>query len=391
LRSCEFQYQRSDLNLLAAYRKIPILDAPPAKVTLTEFVYIFGELAMNGLQSGVAGLAAVLGSVRCQGTYIQTWPIQSAEERKIMARKAQKKLVVPFGLDARLIRSRYAGMLPGRKKAFGAEFERFSQLQQLRIDAAARSARIQGLKLRPLERQDVALAKRTVATLKRLRPDIPRHFPPDGPSPVLMGPPYNASVPVQFSSSGEVDFRAWDAGPKAATGQVGGALNTWSGGVGMAKSQVGLFLQVPKPPVSASGLPTYEVVVQATLIGNYYLAAPPGGYAAASADLTLDFLDEVPEPSFDQPQLVGLISEALLPPFTPTTAWDYLNNLNLELSPKPPTPYSFQQLFKVNMGDAPGPVQINVGVTQKVSGSPGAIAGIDIEMTVLSIGFAFLS
>ncbi|HEY6620198.1 MAG TPA: hypothetical protein VIY68_11665 [Steroidobacteraceae bacterium] len=62
---------------------------------------------------------------------------------------------------------------------------------------------------------------------------------PDVPSPVLAGPPYNASVPVDFSSSGEVDFRPWDAGPKAATGQVGGALNTWSGGVGMAKSRVG--------------------------------------------------------------------------------------------------------------------------------------------------------
>lgn len=31
--------QRSDLNLLAAYRKIPILDAPPATVTYTRAVY----------------------------------------------------------------------------------------------------------------------------------------------------------------------------------------------------------------------------------------------------------------------------------------------------------------------------------------------------------------
>lgn len=307
-----------------------------------------------------------------------------------MARNARKKLVVPFGLDAKVVRSRYAAMLSARKRAFSAEFEGFTELQQLRFDGAAQAVRAAGVKPAPLSRQSLALARRTVATLKRLQPDIPRHFPPDIPGPILAGPPYNASVPVEFSSNGEVDFRPWDAGPKAATGQVGGALNTWSGGVGMAKSEVGLFLQVPKPPGSASGLATYEVVVQATLIGNYYLAAPTGGYAAASAELTLDFLDEVPEPSFDQPNSVGLISEALLPPFTPTTAWDYLNNLNLALSPPPPTPYSFQQIFKVNMGDAPGPVHINVGVTQKVSASSGAIAGIDIEMTVLSIGFALV-
>jgi len=151
-----------------------------------------------------------------------------------MPRKLKQKLVVPFGLDAKLVRSRYAAMLPVRKKAFGAEFERFSELQHLRAETAAQSAREAGIKPSPLSKQSLALARRTVATLKRLRPDIPRHFPPDVPSPVLAGPPYNASVPVDFSSSGEVDFRAWDAGPKAATGQVGGALNTWSGGVGIS-------------------------------------------------------------------------------------------------------------------------------------------------------------
>jgi hypothetical protein len=283
-------------------------------------------------------------------------------------------------------------MLPARKKAFSAEFERFSELQQLRLASAAQSARAAGIKPSPLSRQSLALARRTVATLKRLQPDTPRHFPPDVPGPVLAGPPYNASVPVDFSSSGEVDFRPWDAGPKAATGQVGGALNTWSGGVGMAKSQVGVFLQVPTPP--APGLHTYEVVIRATLIGSYYLASPPGGYAAASADLTLDFLDEVPEPAFDQPHSVNLITMALLP-FFPNPAWDYLNNTNLALPrpppPQLPNPYSFEQTFQVNMGDAPGPVQINVGVTQTVTASPGAIAAIDIEMTVLSIGFAFVS
>ena len=135
-----------------------------------------------------------------------------------------------------------------RKKAFGANSSAFTQLQQLRVNAAARSARAAGIKPVPLSRQNLALARRTVATLKRLQPHIPRRFPPDVPSPVVAGPPYNASVPVDFSSSGEVDFRPWDAGPKAATGQVGGALNTWSGGVGMAKSQVGVFIQVPAPP-----------------------------------------------------------------------------------------------------------------------------------------------
>ncbi len=309
-----------------------------------------------------------------------------------MARNAQKKLVVPFGLDAKLIRARYAAMLPARKKAFGAEFQRFSELQQLRFDTVAQSARAAGVKPVPLSRQNLALARRTVATLKRLQPHIPRRFPPDVPSPVVAGPPYNASVPVDFSSSGEVDFRPWDAGPKAATGQVGGALNTWSGGVGMAKSQVGVFIQVPAPPTP--GLHTYEVVVRATLIGNYYLASPPGGYASASADLTLDFLDEFPEPPFDQPHSVNLISVGLLP-FLPNPMWDYLNNTNLALPrpppPQLPNPYSFEQTFQVSLGDAPGPVQINLGVTQRVAATSGAIAGIDIEMTVLSIGFAYVS
>lgn len=302
-----------------------------------------------------------------------------------------QKLLVPFGLDAKLVRSRYAAMLPAQKKAFSAEFERFSQLQQLRIDAAARSARAAGVKTPESSELNIAAAKRAVATLKRLRPDVPSHFPPDGPGPVLQGPPYSASVPVDFSSNGAVDFKSWDQGPIAGTGQVGGALNTWSGGVGMAKSQVGLFLQVPKAPSSAGGLPTYEVVVQATLIGNYYLAVPNVGYASASADLTLDFIDDASTPPFDQPHSVNLVDESLLPPFSPNAAWDYLNNTNLALSPRPPTPYSFQQTFLVNMGDTPGPVQINVGVTQKVSASVGAIALIDIEMTVLSIGFALRS
>jgi hypothetical protein len=310
-----------------------------------------------------------------------------------MARNAKRKFVVPFGLDARVVRSRYAASLPVRKKAFTAEFARFEELQQLRIETAAQSARAAGIKASTLSRQSVALARRTVATLKRLQPDIPRHFPPDVPGPVIAGPPYNAAVPVDFSSSGEVSFRPWDGAPKAATGQVGGALNTWSGGVGMAKSQVGLFLQVPKPPASAGGLPTYEVVVRATLIGNYYLAAA-GGYASASADLTLDFLDEVPSSAFDQPHSVNLVTAGLLP-FLPNPLWDYLNNTNLAL-PGPPPPQlpnasSFEYTFQVNMGDAPGPVQIDVGVTQTVTATPGAIAGIDIEMTVLSIGFVLVS
>ncbi|HEY6620199.1 MAG TPA: hypothetical protein VIY68_11670 [Steroidobacteraceae bacterium] len=109
--------------------------------------------------------------------------------------------------------------------------------------------------------------------------------------------------------------------------------------------------------------------------------------------MTLDFLDKVPEPPFDQPHSVNLISVRLLP-FFQNPMWDYLNNTNLALPrpppPQLPNPYSFQQVFQVNLGD-PGPVQINVGVTQTVTASAGAIAGIDIEMTVLSIGFAFVS
>ena len=128
-----------------------------------------------------------------------------------------QKLLVPFGLDAKLVRSRYAAMLPAQKKAFSAEFERFSQLQQLRIDAAARSARAAGVKTPESSELNIAAAKRAVATLKRLRPDVPSHFPPDGPGPVLQGPPYSASVPVDFSSNGAVDFKPWDQGPIAGT------------------------------------------------------------------------------------------------------------------------------------------------------------------------------
>src|ERR1700689_1349022 len=135
---------------------------------------------------------------------------------EVMARKAQKKLVVPFGLDAKLIRSRYAAMLPAHKKAFSAEFKRFWELEQLRFDAAARSARVQGRGPGILDRQDVSLAKRTVATLKRLRPELPHHVLPDSPAPVLLGPPYNTPVPSDFSSNGAVDFRPWDGGPNAA-------------------------------------------------------------------------------------------------------------------------------------------------------------------------------
>lgn len=307
-----------------------------------------------------------------------------------MPRRAKQKLVVPFGLDARLIRSRYAAMLPARKRAFAAEFERFSELEQLRFDAAAQSARAAGVKPAAPAKQSIALAKRTLATLNRLQPKDTPHWPPDTPAPVLLEPPYNAPVPVGFSSSGAVDFRPWDGGPNSATGQTGGGLRTFTGGVGMATSQVGLVIFVPQRPPSAPGLPTYEVVVQASLIGSYYIATPIYGYAAVSADLRVDFIDEVPTPPFTQSHSVNLISMVALPPFTPTTEWNYLNNSNLALSPPPPTPYSFQQTFLFNMGDAPGPAQINVGVAQKVSASVGAIAAIDIEMTVLSIGFAMV-
>ena len=300
---------------------------------------------------------------------------------------SKQKLRVPFGMDARLIKSRYARMLPARKRAFNAEFERFSALQQLRLDAAAQSGRAVGIKPAPASRQSVAFAKRTLATLNRLQPKVSPHRPPDSPPPLLVGPPYNAAVPVQFSSQGEVGFSPWNRAPNSATGQVGGALNTFSGGVGMATSEVGFVMLVPQPP---AGLPTYEVVVQATLIGNYYLAAPAYGYAAVSAELSLDFIDLVPAVAFHQPHSIGLVSQAIAPIFSPATEWDYLNNTNLALSPPPPTAYSFQQTFLVNMADT-GPAQINVGVTQKVSASQGAIAGIDIEMTVLSIGFALVN
>jgi hypothetical protein len=47
----------------------------------------------------------------------------------------------------------------------------------------------------------------------------------------------------------------------------------------------------------------------------------------------------------------------------------------------------FDQPFTFTVGDAPGPVRIDAGIVLKVAATPWAVGTIDLEMSVLSIGF----
>jgi hypothetical protein len=285
-------------------------------------------------------------------------------------KKIERKLIVPRGLDPKSVRSLNATAIRAQGKAFKANSRRFRELQSLKIGAAKLAAMESGVRRTPVSKAMVADTKRIVGSLRRLLPDTPP------PTPLIYGPPYSSSIPLQSSLTGETLFIPWDNAPNARTGQVGGSLTAFSsrGGVATVQSAVSSVFNA-----SVSGV--YDVDIGATMRGIYYLMSPPYGIAEVEADLYVNFTDNARVPSSYQAKtnlaggLAGIFGggRELAPITNP-------NGLS-----------QFDQRFSFTVGDAPGNVQIDAGIILKVTATPGAVATIDLEMTILSIGFAFAS
>jgi len=276
---------------------------------------------------------------------------------------------VPRGLDSKLVKSLNAAALRAQSKRFKANSERFLKLQKLKIGAAALAAKEAGVRRTRPSKEMIANAKSIAASLHRLLPDTPP------PAPLIFGPPYSSSIPLQSSLTGETLFIPWHGAPNSRTGQVGGSLTAFSlrGGVGTVQSAISsvAFAAVPG---------TYEVDVAATMRGMYYVMAPAYGIAEIEADLYVNFTDNAVSPSsyFAETNLVGSVTGF----FGGGREFAAVNS--------PDGVSQFDRRFTFTVGDAPGNVQIDAGVVLKVTATPGAVATIDLEMTILSIGFVLV-
>jgi hypothetical protein len=285
-------------------------------------------------------------------------------------RKAERKLIVPRGLDLQSVRSLNAAAARAQEQRFEAESKRFRELQLLKMSAAEFAAKEAGVERTPVGKSSIANTKRIVGSLRRLLPDVPP------PPPVLYGPPYSSAAPLQSSLAGETLFIPWDHAPDARTGQVGGSLTAFSLQGGTATIQSGV-----SSVFHASVRGTYDVDIGATMRGIYYVMSPAFEIAEIEADLYVNFTDNavIPSTYYAQKNLVGSAQGF----FGGGREFNEITNPN-GLS-------QFDQRFSFTVGDAPGNVQVDTGVVLKVAATPGAIATIDLEMTILSIGFAFAS
>jgi hypothetical protein len=122
------------------------------------------------------------------------------------------------------------------------------------------------------------------------------------------------------------------------------------------------------------------VDVAATMRGLYYVMAPAFGIAEIEADLYVNFTDNavVPSSYFAQTNLAAAGTGF----FGGGREFAAISN--------PDGVSQFDRRFNFIVGDAPGNVQIDAGVVLKVTATPGAVATIDLEMTILSIGFVLV-
>jgi hypothetical protein len=291
---------------------------------------------------------------------------------------SKSKLIVPKGLDEKLFAAQYETALQDREKRFKLESARLAELQKVRIDMAAEAARSNGITVSPPSEKIVAFHKQTLKKLGTLRP-----IHADTPStPIDIGPPYAAALPPLSTFDGPIESKPWNNSPDPTRGELGGVLGTWAGGQAML--QTGFVI-----PAWARSSGTYQVEVVASMKGIYYLHAPAYGIAEFELDLFVVFIDEVPEPSASY-MATANIGSAITPFFSGGTQWDYLDNLSAAPASEQQkdTGLSFTEKFTFPMGDAPGPIQVQVGLIQKIAATPGAIASVDPELTIQSISIA---